>query len=197
MNHLIGAEYHTSIIICPEISDTLPINALLKHQTVVIVAPNADLAAWWIERCASRSPMTTSASTRDEKPLTVDRLTVHQGTREARWRGTPIKLSQREFRLLTMLARRAGYACSFLDLLRECWDRDIAGSRGMLHSAIKRLRWKLKAAGDGLTVESVPGFGFRLVVPPARSAARGAVPPVRVTSFGRGSDLTRTRDMNG
>ena len=74
-----------------------------------------------------------------------------------------IQLTPTEFRLLRTLMERRGRTQSRRHLLTEAWNMD-SGTAGRLHTRtvdmhIRRLRAKLRAAGEW--IETVRGFGYR------------------------------------
>ena len=71
-----------------------------------------------------------------------------------------VKLTVTEFRLLTILAERRGRVQRRADLLRDVWGyHDDIDSR-TVDTHIRRLRHKLKQAGE--RIETVVGVGYRL-----------------------------------
>jgi two-component system response regulator RegX3 len=95
-------------------------------------------------------------------PLELDTL-----SREARFRGTSLPLTQLEFNLLETLARHAGQVLSRQQLLDQVWSYDYYGDTRAVDSAIKRLRAKLRTAcggvgGDPAIISTVRGVGYRL-----------------------------------
>ena len=48
------------------------------------------------------------------------------------------------------------------ELLKALWDIDWQADTRVADDLVKRLRRKLRAAGGGVNVETVWGFGFRI-----------------------------------
>jgi len=91
-------------------------------------------------------------------PLELDTL-----SREARFRGTSLPLTQLEFDLLETLARHAGQVLSRQQLLDQVWSYDYYGDARAVDSTVKRLRAKLReAGGDPSTISTIRGIGYRL-----------------------------------
>lgn len=98
--------------------------------------------------------------------INVGNLEIAPDEVAVRKRGEPVALTATEFRLLLTLASAPGTVFSREDLLREVWGWDYLGESGMVNMAIKRLRDKLEDdPGDPRIVETVRGFGYRLVSP--------------------------------
>ncbi|MCA1636276.1 MAG: response regulator transcription factor [Acidobacteria bacterium] len=73
--------------------------------------------------------------------------------------GTGVKLTRKEFSLLTTLARGAGRVATRQQLLDNVWGYDYYGDTRTLDVHIRRLRQKLGACGD--SIETVVGVGYR------------------------------------
>lgn len=90
-------------------------------------------------------------------------LRVDHHSHRVTWQSVEIPLSEREYQLVDALSEVPVRAWSYKELLRRVWgqaydERDA----DLVRTAVKRLRKKLAAAGEGLAIESVRGFGFRL-----------------------------------
>jgi two-component system phosphate regulon response regulator PhoB len=79
----------------------------------------------------------------------------------ASWRGKSIELTATEFRLLTILAQRAGRVQSRDHLLRDVWEYDSLIDTRTVDTHMRRLREKLGAASKHL--DTVRGVGYRFV----------------------------------
>lgn len=80
--------------------------------------------------------------------------------------GRPLALTATEFKLLTVLMERAGRVQSRERLLTDVWGYEAAIESRTVDIYITRLRGKLgRAAGH---LETVRGFGYRLVERPAK-----------------------------
>jgi DNA-binding response OmpR family regulator len=73
--------------------------------------------------------------------------------------GQEVKLTRKEFGLLSTLARRPGRVLTRNQLLDEVWGLEYYGDTRTLDVHIRRLRQKLGACGD--CVETVVGVGYR------------------------------------
>ena len=79
----------------------------------------------------------------------------------ATWRGKPFDLTATEFKLLTVLAQRAGRVQSRDALLRDVWEYDSLIDTRTVDTHMRRLREKLGPAAKHL--DTVRGVGYRFV----------------------------------
>ncbi|WSK52224.1 winged helix-turn-helix domain-containing protein [Micromonospora zamorensis] len=107
---------------------------------------------------AAAAPAVTAGRT-SLGDLTIDPL-GHLVT----WRGQPLALTRLERRLLTQLATAPLGVWTYERLFELVWGCAYLGDTSILHSAVKRLRRKLRAADDTLRVHTVRGIGYRLSV---------------------------------
>jgi two-component system response regulator ChvI len=78
------------------------------------------------------------------------------------WKGSPIKLTVTEFRILMALARRPGFVRSREDLLSAAFPQDSYMSDRTVDCHIKRIRKKITDADSGFDrIETVYGLGYR------------------------------------
>jgi DNA-binding response OmpR family regulator len=80
------------------------------------------------------------------------------------WRGQPLSLTRLERELLACLATPPVAVWTYQRLFDAVWGKAYLGDTSILHSAVKRLRGKLRAVGGGLGVETVRGVGYRLAL---------------------------------
>src|SRR5215218_1269254 len=73
--------------------------------------------------------------------------------------GQEVKLTRKEFGLLSTLARRPGRVLARNQLLDDVWGLEYYGDTRTLDVHIRRLRQKLGACGD--CIETVIGVGYR------------------------------------
>jgi two-component system, OmpR family, alkaline phosphatase synthesis response regulator PhoP len=75
--------------------------------------------------------------------------------------GTNVKLTNKEFQLLSALAKKRGRVVTRQHLLDQVWGYSYYGDARTLDVHIRRLRQKLGACGD--CVETVVGVGYRFI----------------------------------
>lgn len=94
----------------------------------------------------------------------VGDLRIDPGNHVASWRGTPLPLTRLEWHLLGSLATPPPVVWTYERLFGSVWGGAYLGDTSILHSAMKRLRRKLRAAGEGVSIETVRGIGYRLAL---------------------------------
>ena len=77
------------------------------------------------------------------------------------WKNKPIEMTATEFKLLTVLAQRAGRVQSRDQLLRDVWEYDSVIDTRTVDTHMRRLREKIGAASKHL--DTVRGVGYRFV----------------------------------
>ena len=89
------------------------------------------------------------------------RLTIDFADVRALCDGTNVKLTNKEFQLLAVLARKRGRVVTRQQLLDQVWGYSYYGDARTLDVHIRRLRQKLGLCGD--CIETVVGVGYRFV----------------------------------
>jgi DNA-binding response OmpR family regulator len=103
----------------------------------------------------SRTPSAEDIVAAGPLHLDAERFTVS-------WKGSSIKLTVTEFRILAALARMPGYVRSREDLLAAAFPQDSYMSDRTVDCHIKRIRKKLADADPGCDgIETVYGLGYR------------------------------------
>ncbi len=97
-----------------------------------------------------------SAERYDDGHLAVDFENVR-----ATCDGLDVKLTNKEFLLLSTLARKKGRVITRQQLLDQVWGYSYYGDARTLDVHIRRLRQKLNACGD--CIETVIGVGYRFI----------------------------------
>ncbi|HZN20553.1 MAG TPA: winged helix-turn-helix domain-containing protein [Micromonosporaceae bacterium] len=95
---------------------------------------------------------------------TLGDLVIDPTRHRVTWQGIPVPLTRLEWDLLGSLASPPVTVWTYERLFGEVWGSSYLGDTSILHSAVKRLRRKLRAAGDGVAVETVRGVGYRLAL---------------------------------
>jgi DNA-binding winged helix-turn-helix (wHTH) protein len=191
------------IVVAETVTNPEPINQLLRQGTVVLLARRLELATSVLQRPAD---LDKGGRPGPAGPLQVD---LHH--HEMRWRGRRMNLTEHELGLLDVLGRRPGLAHSFQELATTVWRSEHPVAASVVHSTVHRLRRKLAAAGvTGLTLESVRGFGFRILAddedasegggrhrPPPAAAGKGHRPPVEAADQSLGRQGGEDRPVRG
>ena len=86
-------------------------------------------------------------------------LSIDPATFSVRCRGSAVRLTRKEFALLSELARNQGRVMTREVLLDRVWGLTYYGDSRTLDVHIRRLRQKL---GDPALIETVTGIGYRL-----------------------------------
>jgi two-component system OmpR family response regulator len=99
-----------------------------------------------------------------ERPpvIEVGELRLDPNTRQA-WRGeTEIELSAKEFNLLEIFMRHAGYVLSRTQLLEQAWDYDFEHRSNVVEVYVRYLRRKIDVPFGTTSIDTVRGAGYRL-----------------------------------
>jgi DNA-binding response OmpR family regulator len=98
----------------------------------------------------------------DDATLRFDDLEIDGERREVRLRGTPVRLTRKEFDLLHHLATRAGVALSRTQLLEDVWDFAWDGDSSTVTVHVRRLREKIEDDPSAPSrIVTVWGVGYR------------------------------------
>ncbi|MGA3488778.1 winged helix-turn-helix domain-containing protein [Micromonosporaceae bacterium DT55] len=98
-------------------------------------------------------------------PIRFGALAVDIAGHRVTWQGRPLEVTRLERRLLARLASPPGRVWSYERLFAAVWGGAYLGDTAILHSAVKRLRRKLRAVEAGPQVQTVRGVGYRLALP--------------------------------
>lgn len=111
-------------------------------------------------RAALRRPDTGP----DADTLQAGMLTLSKLNHVARIGERQVPLSVMQYRLLALLASRAGQVVPLEQIVRELWGRDGAHQRQSLRVLVKKLRDKIEPRMDKSTLLCTePGIGYRLL----------------------------------
>lgn len=91
-------------------------------------------------------------------PVVAGPVTIDRERREVTRNGAAQALTRTEFQIISTLAARRGEAVSREELMLEVWGTAVVGRSRSLDFFIGQIRAKL----DGLPLQTVRGFGFRL-----------------------------------
>jgi two-component system response regulator MprA len=87
-------------------------------------------------------------------------LELNLASHEVRRSGIIIKLSLREFELISYLLKRPGQVHSRQEILREVWGPTFVGDDNLLDVYVGYLRRKLESPGLPILIQTVRGVGF-------------------------------------
>lgn len=93
-------------------------------------------------------------------PSAVPVLRVYLDSRLVLRGGVPIRLTRREYDLLTFLCQHPRRVFSRRQLMRQVWGHEMVGGERTVDVHVRRLRVKLDAAGP--VISTVRGVGYRL-----------------------------------
>ena len=101
-------------------------------------------------------------------PLKLGRLELRFDINRAAWAGLPIDLTLTEFKIVGLLARRAGQDIGYREIYDLVHGKDFVaghgeeGYRANVRTFIKRIRRKFRDADpDFAAIENYAGFGYR------------------------------------
>jgi two-component system, OmpR family, response regulator MtrA len=131
---------------------------------VLICADLDELRAILFPPAQAEPPPRPEAAPPPGSVVQLGELTVDPGGHRVTWRGRPLPVTRLERRLLHCLASPPQDVWTYQRLFRAVWGSSYLGDTSILHSAVKRLRGKLLAAGPEVSVETVRGVGYRLLI---------------------------------
>jgi DNA-binding response OmpR family regulator len=109
-----------------------------------------------------RAVLRRSGTAIDEEPLRYGDLEIDGDRREARLRGTPVRLTRKEFDLLHHLASRPGVTLTRTQLLEDVWDFAWDGDSSTVTVHVRRLREKIEDDPSApARIVTVWGVGYR------------------------------------
>jgi DNA-binding winged helix-turn-helix (wHTH) protein len=175
------------------------IDDLLAVDAIVILVPSLQTVTSLLPGGGSIAPvMAPSGASVGE--LRVD-LTQHR----VLWGEHELWVTERELAILALLSEEPGRARTFGELAEPEGDRWL-GDTERVRSAVRRLRRKLARAGADARIESVRGYGFRLVnssvdfasknSPRAEGRPESLRPPASATESGS-TTLSKRRLVGG
>lgn len=95
-------------------------------------------------------------------PVQLGELSIDPAAHLVTWQGDPLALTRLERELLARLASPPVSVWTYERLFAAVWGGAYLGDSAILHSAVKRLRRKLRAVEGGPQVRTVRGVGYRL-----------------------------------
>jgi two-component system response regulator MprA len=98
----------------------------------------------------------------DGQVLVYEDLTLDLAAHEAARAGEPLKLTPREFELLTLFLRHPRQVLSREQLCQQVWGYAFEGESNFVDVAVKELRRKLEGPGRPRLIQTVRGYGYAL-----------------------------------
>lgn len=95
--------------------------------------------------------------------LSISDITLFPDTKYAEYQGNKIHLTLMEFDLLLYLAKNRNKAVSREELLNKIWGFETEAETRATDDMIKRIRKKLSDTDSKLRIETVWGFGFKIL----------------------------------
>jgi hypothetical protein len=91
-------------------------------------------------------------------------LVIDVRDRHVAWKGSNLQLTRLECEIMAQLCGEPIRVWPYETLFAAVWGSAYLGDNSILHSAVKRLRRKLRAAGGGLSIDTVRGIGYRIAI---------------------------------
>ncbi|MEU8299377.1 winged helix-turn-helix domain-containing protein [Micromonospora sp. NPDC048909] len=144
-------------------ADLAELRAVLFAPTATASPPPAPRPVEPAEPSGAPGDGTGEAS---ERPVGWGELLVDRAGHLVTWRGDPLPLTRTERELLARLVSPPISVWSYERLFGAVWGGAYLGDAAILHSAVKRLRRKLRPLPGGPRVRTVRGVGYRLDAAP-------------------------------
>lgn len=97
--------------------------------------------------------------------LTLGRLTVDGRSRKVLVDTTWVRLTAREFELLSLLMRAPRHVFTQDEIMEEIWESPMARANNLVPVYVNRLRAKIAAAGVPDAIETIRGVGYCMAAP--------------------------------
>jgi DNA-binding response OmpR family regulator len=107
--------------------------------------------------------LTRRGGTVRTEEVQIGTLTLDRMAREVRVGPERLPLTPKEYRLLEYFLLRPDQVVTRTDLLENVWDIHFDPGSNIVDAHIARMRSKLRGAAGAPSLETVRGFGFRLV----------------------------------
>lgn len=165
-----------AILIVDHLPDAMEVAHLYEDFEVVLIARDTEAATAMLRGIAGPAPTerrTPAPTHADVTPLFDDApgrgrpgpqitgLTLDEEHHLATWQGRPLPLTSRERVILGCLLADPGRVWSYRQLFEGAWGGCYLGDPALVHSALKRVRRKMREAGVAVSIDAVRGVGFR------------------------------------
>lgn len=99
------------------------------------------------------------------KAITAGDLVIYPERYEVVLSGETVALRPKEFEVLLYLVQRPGMVVTRDDLMDIVWGFDYVGGQRTVDVHVSSLRKKLELGSDSVSIESIRGVGYKLVLP--------------------------------
>lgn len=100
---------------------------------------------------------------KDESILNVKELSIYPDQRIVKIIDKEIPLTTKEYEVLKYLVENKGYPLSRDKIIQNIWGYEYDGYDRNVDDTVKRLRKKLKESGSSVEIQTVWGFGYKVM----------------------------------
>lgn len=105
----------------------------------------------------------SNLSHKDESVLNVKELSIYPEQRTAKVSDKEVSLTTKEYEVLKYLVENKGYPLSRDKIIQNIWGYEYDGYDRNVDDTVKRLRKKLKESGSTVEIQTVWGFGYKVM----------------------------------
>lgn len=105
----------------------------------------------------------SNISHKEESILNVKELTIYPEQRIAKISDKEISLTTKEYEVLKYLVENKGYPLSRDKIIQNIWGYEYDGYDRNVDDTVKRLRKKLKESDSTVEIQTVWGFGYKVM----------------------------------
>lgn len=100
---------------------------------------------------------------KEESILNVKELSIYPEQRIAKIADKELSLTTKEYEVLKYLVENKGYPLSRDKIIQNIWGYEYDGYDRNVDDTVKRLRKKLKESGSSVEIQTVWGFGYKVM----------------------------------
>lgn len=104
-----------------------------------------------------------SINHKEESILNVKELSIYPEQRIAKIADKEVSLTTKEYEVLKYLVENKGYPLSRDKIIQNIWGYEYDGYDRNVDDTVKRLRKKLKESGSSVEIQTVWGFGYKVM----------------------------------
>ena len=105
----------------------------------------------------------SNLSHKDESVLNVKELSIYPEQSTAKVSDKEVSLTTKEYEVLKYLVENKGYPLSRDKIIQNIWGYEYDGYDRNVDDTVKRLRKKLKESGSTVEIQTVWGFGYKVM----------------------------------